>query len=123
MFQPPSYYRTRANAIANEISLQVEERQIKLLQNGYFPGYDPSTYEFSKGYAPSEDDTPLTFREICSLDTWFTMFPEKMCGDTFVTTSRNFPLEVKATRDDVIRTVTAGIERVKKLKMLKNKLK
>ena len=123
MIQPPSYYRTRSNAIANEIRLQVDDRQIKILQNGYFPGFDPSSYEFSKGYRPSEDNTPLTFRELCSLDTWFAMHPEKVCGETVITTSREFPLAVKAARDDVIRTVTAGMECIRKLKMLKIKLK
>jgi hypothetical protein len=53
------------------------------------------------------------------------MHPEKVCGKTVVTTSRSFPLAVKATKDDVIKTVSAGIEIMQqtRVRIAKAKLK
>jgi hypothetical protein len=74
------------------------------------------------------DNSPLTFLELCSWDTWFAMHPEKVCGETVVTTSRSFPLAVKASKDDVIRTITDGIEKFQfrstdRIRIAKAKLK
>ena len=108
----PSYYRARLKAIADELYLgMLDDRSKQILQNGYFPDWE-SEYPVN----PDTSDAPLTFLEVCSWDTFFTMFPEKVCGETVVTTSREFPLEVKATRDDVIRTVTKGIEIARRIR-------
>ena len=122
MNREPSYYRARLAAIAEEIKSETDEKRIKLLQNGYYPDFQPS--QVSHSSPSSHDNTPLTFLELCNWDTWFAMHPEKVCGETVITTSRSFPLAVKAGKEDVIRTVTAGIEKAKnRVRIAKAKLK
>ena len=126
MIQKPAYYRARLAAIANEIRRETDEKRIRLLQNGYFPNYQPSQQsQSSHDSSPqsSHDSSPLSFLELCSWDTWFTMYPEKVCGEIVITTSRSFPLAVKASSEDVIRTVTKGIETAKRIRIAKAKLK
>ena len=117
----PAYYRARLKAIADEITSETDDKRIKLLQNGYFPDYQPSPTSHSS----PENNSPLTFLELCSWDTWFSMHPEKVSGKTVVTTSRSFPLAVKATKEDVIKTVTAGIEKAQqtRIRIAKAKIK
>ena len=102
MIQSPAYYRVRLAAIADELRIEPDERRIKLLQNGYFP-------DWAANPPYDRDNSPLSFFEICCWDTWFTMHPEKICGEVTVTSNREFPLAVKASREDVIRTVSEGI--------------
>ena len=118
MIQSPAYYRARLSAIAAELKRETDDQRIKLLQNGYYPDYSPSPLS-----QPSHDSSPLTFLEICSWDTWFAMHPEKVCGEIVTTTSRSFPLKVKANANDVIQTVTKGMETVQRIRIAKAKLK
>jgi hypothetical protein len=112
----PSYYRTRLAAIAAELQRETDDRRIKLLQNGYLPDFAHDS--------PDSSQSSLTFLELCNWDTWFAMHPEKVCGETFITTGRNFPLEVKASRQDVERTVRAGIAKTQnRIRIAKAKLK
>jgi hypothetical protein len=104
-------------AIADELKRETDEKRIRLLQNGYFPEFQPPS-------RLSRDNAPLTFLELCNWDTWFTMYPEKVCGETVVTTSLSFPLAVKANREDVTKTVTAGIAKAQnRVRIAKAKLK
>jgi hypothetical protein len=129
MIKNPAYYQARLQAIADEIKRETDDKRIKLLQNGYFPDYQPSparrTEPAEVSHSSPENNSPLTFLEICSWDTWFDMHPEKICGKTVITTSRSFPLEVKASPDDVIRTIAAGIEKAQqtRIRIAKAKLK
>jgi hypothetical protein len=119
MIRQPSYYRARLAAIAAELQRETDDRRIKLLQNGYFPDFVHNSPQCSQS-----PQSPLIFLELCSWDTWFSMHPEKVCGETFITTSRSFPLEVKASREDVERTVRAGIAKVQnRVRIAKAKLK
>ena len=118
MIQSPAYYRARLSAIAAELKRETDDQRIKLLQNGYYPDYSPSPLSQS-----SHDARPLTFLEICSWDTWFAMHPEKVCGEIVTTASRSFPLKVKANANDVIQTVTKGMEAAQRIRIAKAKLK
>jgi hypothetical protein len=116
MIRQPSYYRARLAAIAAELQRETDDRRIKLLQNGYFPDFVHNSSQ--------SPQSPLTFLELCNWDTWFAMHPEKVCGETVITTSRNFPLEVKASCEDVERTVRAGIANTQnRIRIAKAKLK
>jgi hypothetical protein len=113
----PSYYRARLAAIADKLKSETEEKRIRLLQNGYTPDL-----KFLPRYG--DNNSPLTFLELCSWDTWFTMHPEKVSGETVITTSRSLPLAVKATKEDVIRTITTGIKSTTdRIRIAKAKLK
>jgi len=125
MIQKPAYYRARLATIAEELRRETDEKRIRLLQNGYFPEYQqsPQSQKPALTKEVSHDNSPLSFLELCSWDTWFSMHPEKICGEVVITTSRSFPLAVKASSEDVIRTVTKGIEAAKRIRIAKAKLK
>lgn len=48
----------------------------------------------------AEDTEPLDVVETMTLDTWFYQHPEKVCGKEVLTSSREFPLTIKGTRED-----------------------
>ncbi len=69
---------------------------------------------------------PLSFTEICSFNTWFAMHPEKVAGIEMVTTSRDFPLTIKGTKDDISRVFAElsrplNIDKQKRLRIAKTK--
>ena len=51
----------------------------------------------------SDDTAPLDLVESMTLDTWFYQHPGKVCGKEVLTTSREFPLTIKGTREDCER--------------------
>jgi hypothetical protein len=53
------------------------------------------------------------FVEITSNDAWFKLHPEKIAGVEFETTSFYFPIQVKGTKEDVLRVTGMGGEVVK----------
>jgi len=55
------------------------------------------------------ESTPLDFAELTRWDTWFWLHPEKVAGVEQTTTSPQFPLTVKGTKEDIIRTIRAGM--------------
>lgn len=77
----------------------------KLMLYGVVPaGYDLKAW--LDGDANSEESEPLDLVESMTLDTWFYQHPEKLCGREVLTTSREFPLTVKGTREDCERVFT-----------------
>jgi hypothetical protein len=110
--QKPSYYRARISAFHYFISNGGESKERnspnELLKYGVI--HPDIADEFEKyltklcaEYTFSE--LPLTFTELCSFNTWFAMHPEKIAGKEIITTSREFPIGIKGTKEDVIRVV------------------
>lgn len=60
-------------------------------------------YEYKLSFALKE---PLTFTEITSFNTWFAMHPEKVAGIEQITSSREFPIAIKGTKEDIINTIS-----------------
>ena len=65
------------------------------------------------------------FVKITSNDNWFKEHPEKIAGIEVETTSFHFPIQVKGTKDDVLRVTGTGAsnEKEKKLRLAKAKAK
>lgn len=108
-----SWYRARIKAIRQlleEISSRSagQEKDRSLLRNGVVPENQQKRfeelldYEYKLTFSLNE---PLTFTEITSFNTWFVMHPEKVCGKETITTSREFPVTVKGTKDDIIKAI------------------
>lgn len=108
----PSWYRARIAAIRKlleELPADTGDKKDRaLLRNGLIPEaleekfktiFD---YEFKLGFALNE---PLSFTEITSFNTWFVMHPEKICGKETVTTSIEFPITVKGTKEEIINAI------------------
>jgi len=116
----PSYYRARIETFLHFISKELPGHSIhdtgkknsplELLKQGFIHPEIKERFESSvASYTGIKlPDNPLTFTELCSFNTWFAMHPEKIAGVEFVTTSFQFPLTIKGTKDDIIRVVSAG---------------
>lgn len=108
----PSYYRARTQFIKDGIVIANQddnEEDLKLLRNGFIPELNEKSI---KAISKDQSNKPLSFVELTSYSTWFAMHPEKICGEEIPTSSRDFPLKIKGTNDDVIKSI--GSSRVYK---------
>lgn len=55
-------------------------------------------------------DAPLSFTELTSFNTWFAQHPEKVAGEETITTSREFPVTIKGSKEDIVATLKKGIK-------------
>lgn len=122
-----AYYRARLNTFRHIIREELpghaefdtgkKNSPLELLKQGFI---HPSLKERFESRVESflklkikVSDTPLSFTELCSFNTWFAMHPEKVAGIELVTTSINFPITIKGTKDDIERTIAIGLEKDK----------
>lgn len=83
-----------------------------LLKNGYIHERVQEQFEAkAESLIDAVPGDPLSFTELTSYSTWFAMHPEKVAGKEIVTTSFHFPLEIEGTKEDIIRTIRAGINK------------
>jgi hypothetical protein len=107
----PSYYRARIEVIHDLLStLDVNRMEkgndIVLLRNGVFPEKFIEEKLIRKKLAEKEfRNEPLAFSELTRFNTWFSMYPEKVCGKEIVTTSIEFPITIKGTKKDIESTI------------------
>jgi len=113
----PSWLRARITAIRKlieELPANRDETNSDrtLIRNGFIPVSQQKRfselldYEYKLTFALNE---PLTFTETTSFNTWFVLHPEKVCGKEVATTSVQFPISVKGTKEEIIRKIKAGI--------------
>ena len=115
--QIPAYYRARIITIEQLISdIPVSDEKNNnrvLLRNGFIPGELSEKFEKKLAgqfqFYQMQNNDPLSFTEKCSFNTWFAMHPEKIAGIEFVTTSREFPVMVRGTKDDILQTISNGL--------------
>lgn len=82
------------------------ELYIAQLRNGVYPDEeDPDGIEFMVAKDRKFSNEPLTFTELTTFNTWFTLHPEKVCGQLVTTSSRNFPVSVIGSREDVEQAI------------------
>ena len=53
-------------------------------------------------------DVPLDFLELTRFNSWFALHPEKVAGKEVVSTSREFPITIKGTKEDILRVTGDG---------------
>ena len=116
----PAYFRARINTIRQligEIPVSDEKNNNRvLLRNGFIPEELSGKYEttlLEKLQSQTQHNDPLSFLEQCSFNTWFAMHPEKVAGIEVVTTSREFPITVKGTKEDILQTIGSGLNNYK----------
>jgi len=116
--QKPSYYRARISAFRYFISQGGESKERnspnELLKSGVIHPDIADEFEkyLTKLFAEyTFSELPLTFTELCSFNTWFAMHPEKIAGKEIITTSREFPIGIKGTKEDVIRVVGGTVSK------------
>ncbi len=107
----PSYYRARIGVIQNLISsLDINRMEkgndIVLLRNGVFPEkFNEEKLIREKLSQKSLSNETLSFSELTRFNTWFSIYPEKVCGMEVVTTSIEFPITIKGTKEDILNTI------------------
>lgn len=118
----PSYYRARLGAIMQIIKEEKGgDRTIKnnhsvLLRNGIVPGELEKRYkkvfdQYQEARLKKGNNEPLTFSEITRFNIWFVMYPEKVVGKEIITTSREFPVSIKGSKEDIINTINKTLKR------------
>lgn len=141
MSNEASYYRARfaafGAALTYENSLpetREQKMRVNYLRNGFTPdgfldakqdknqyvfGETETNFEtnntieyFSESEAKKYPTEPLTQVELQTLDTWFTVHPEKICGVQKGGTGYSFPVKTIGTKQDIInaidKTLSAG---------------
>lgn len=114
----PSWFRARITVIRKlieELPANRDETNSDrtLIRNGFIPESQQKRfdeildYEYKLTFALNE---PLSFTEISSFNSWFVMHPEKICGKEVVTTSVQFPISVKGSKDKIISTIKEGLK-------------
>lgn len=109
----PSWYRARIKAIHRLLeelpaSAKQQEKDRALLRNGVIPEKQEKRfaeildYEYKLTFSLNE---PLSFSELTSFNTWFVMHPEKISGKEVISTSREFPLTIKGSREDIEKAI------------------
>ena len=107
----PPYLRARIDMYRDVLSkLDASEINAAILRNGVFPK-DRDEKGLVEVYARQKDYStePLSFSELCTFNTWFTMYPEKVCGTEEITTSREFPITIKGDMECIENTIGHGL--------------
>jgi len=107
----PIYLRARIDMIRDVLSKSdAKDFHVALLRNGVFPK-DRDEKGLVEVYAKQKDysNEPLSFTELCTFNTWFNRYPEKVCGQELVTTSREFPLTIKGDKTWITNTINHAL--------------
>jgi len=126
-YKEPQEIRALNNAIVSYSNFATVDRSDKknspanLLRSYAFIHSDIENeiYENAEKNIKSQDTSPLTSIELCSFNNWFYLHPEKVAGETFITTSIHFPLQIKGDKNKIIETLEKGLENELKKEELK----
>ena len=120
----PAYYRARLDTFRYFLNEELpghpvydtgqKNSPLELLKQGFVhpdlkERFESRIESFSK-LGIKVSDAPLSFTELCSFNTWFAIHPEKVAGTELVTTSINFPITIKGTKEDIENTITKGLK-------------
>ena len=97
----PTYLRARLDLIREKLT-SANDMQAALLRNGVF--YDQKAIE-QKAKSKQYPQTPLSFTELCTFNTWFVLHPEKVCGQEVVTSSKEFPVTIQGDKSKILSTI------------------
>ena len=97
----PTYLRARLDLIREKLA-SANDMQAALLRNGVY--YDQKAIE-EKAKSKPYPQTPLSFTELCTFNTWFVLHPEKVCGLEVITTSKEFPVTIQGDKSKILSTI------------------
>jgi hypothetical protein len=101
MQKSTTYLRARMDLIRENLSV-TSDMQAALLRNGVY--YDQEAIE-EKAKSKPYPQTPLSFTELCTFNTWFVLHPEKVCGQEVITTSKEFPVTIQGDKSKILTTI------------------
>ena len=111
MDHEPTYFRARLEVIEDLIKSIDGDRDEKnndrvVMRNGVFPkGYDEKGLIQQKLTKKNIPGQALTFEELTRFNNWFAMHPEKVAGKEIITSSREFPISIVGTKEDILKTI------------------
>jgi hypothetical protein len=97
----PTYLRARLDLIREKLTTATDI-QAALLRNGVY--YDQKAIE-QKAKSKQYPQTPLSFTELCTFNTWFALHPEKVCGIEKTTSSKEFPVTIQGDKSQIISAI------------------
>ncbi|GAA4839550.1 hypothetical protein [Algivirga pacifica] len=120
MTKDARYYRARNYLLDHRKKLlyaslelnreEAKEYEKKYYQQGVIPKEHQALFNQQLNQLlPTTDDQPLSFFELSRNDTYFNLHPDKIAGTPFHTSSLYFPVQVKGTKEEVIRTIERTI--------------
>lgn len=101
MQKSTTYLRARMDLIRENLS-SANDMQAALLRNGVY--YDQKAIE-EKAKSKPYPQTPLSFTELCTFNTWFVLHPEKVCGIEKTTSSKEFPVTIQGDKSKILATI------------------
>jgi hypothetical protein len=111
MLETNSYYRARLEVIEDLYKSLNTNRDQKnpervIVRNGVFPErFSEKELVQKKLTNINIPGHALTFEEITRFNNWFAMHPEKVAGKEVITSSREFPVSIVGTKEDIVKTV------------------
>jgi hypothetical protein len=113
MIQKPSYYRARIQAFLHIIQSSSGQNEKnspdELLRYGFVHDDikdEVDSFIKEEIQTETESNKPLSFTELTAFNTWFAMHPEKIAGKELLTSSREFPITIKGTKEDIINCIS-----------------
>jgi hypothetical protein len=97
----PTYLRARLDLIREKLT-DATDMQAALLRNGVY--YDQKAID-QKAKSKVYPQTPLSFTELCTFNTWFVLHPEKVCGIEKTTSSKEFPVTIQGDKSKILATI------------------
>tara|TARA_R110001592_G_scaffold43005_1_gene139499 strand:- start:25899 stop:26339 length:441 start_codon:yes stop_codon:yes gene_type:complete len=120
----PQYSRARIaalNHLRGELNYELKtassqrrkeiELQIAQVRNGVFPeGFNEDEMVLLVEKDRDFSNEPLSTTELMTYGTYFHIHPEKICGQEVVSSSRDFPVSISGTREDVERAIESTLD-------------
>lgn len=108
--QSPRYLRARIDMYRDMLTkIESKEFNAALLRNGVMAdGYKEEDIVLAYLKQKDYSNEPLSFTELCTFNTWFALYPEKVCGEQVITTSREFPITIKGDKTFIVNTIQHG---------------
>lgn len=98
--------KTASSQRRKEIELQIAQ-----VRNGVFPeGFDADEMVLLVEKDRDFSNEPLSTTELMTYGTYFDIHPEKICGHEVVSSSRDFPVSISGTKDDVERAIDSTLD-------------
>lgn len=104
-----AYYRARIQSLRDYAELSAGKK--KFYQNGLVPKSERANFDkYVDKHTLEYDNSPLTFTEQMTYNTWYEQHPEKVAGTMVEGSSLYFPVLVKGNKSDVEAMFKAALK-------------
>lgn len=94
------------------------ELQIAQVRNGVFPeGFDADEMILLVEKDQDFSNAPLSTTELMTYGTYFDIHPQKICGQEVLSSSRDFPVSISGTREDVETAIDRTLDSKKDMEL------